>query len=213
MLPGMGGNHAGVVGATSNTVEFVTSATSNLSTITIPATAAIGDFAYLVDYGIHGDVDPTSVTPTGWTNVADTDGASCRCMHSYKVLAAGEPGATITGINTTTDNKILLVFRPSFVIGTVTPSTYNGEGTTGNPAGQTVTAVGQTAPLIVFGSAGSDGAGWFSSTAPNFAGEVTNDELILGYTIYNTTPANHTVNMNDLGARNILQSGYVKLSA
>lgn len=198
-------------------ITFVDSAVSSGTTITVPALAAAGDFAYLVDAAEDVSGLPTTVVPGGWTNIVNTPGANqIRVIHSRKVLAGGDLGAVVTGMNgDSTDQKIMLVFRTVFTIGSVTASTYNQEATPNDPSQQTVTASGQTPPLIVFCSAATDGGGGpaFNVESPALQSKITQGKLLVGYTIYNSSPANQSIDMADLGPENTLQSGYVRLAA
>jgi hypothetical protein len=107
-------------------VNFITSDISTTSTITIPATAAIGDIAIIFDYGyITSTTAPTAVTPTNWTSIAsvsNTTSPSQRLNVSYKTLVSGDPGSSITGVNTTSMRKIILIYRPTLTPNTITPT-------------------------------------------------------------------------------------------
>ena len=209
-LPGMTGAMSGFVDRSISAT--VLSASSTTSTIVIPAAAAIGDLAVLFDYA-EGSGLPTDVVPTNWTGLvtATVDNFRIRC--SRKVLVGGDPGATITGMNGSVGNdKVMLVFRPSSAIATVTPSTWLAEVTLGNPASQAISASGQAVPIIVFGCAAiNGGTAAFSTASPAFDAEVAKAQadIIAGYKIYNSGPANHTIDMNDLGDSNGLASGYL----
>lgn len=96
---------------------FVTSATASTATIVIPATAAIGDVAILLDRAqATTAAAPAAVTPTGFTQqntAANATATGLRISSNYKILVAGDPGATITGMTgTASQTKILLIFRP-----------------------------------------------------------------------------------------------------
>ena len=53
----------------------------------------------------------------------------------------------------------------------------------------------------------------FSTASPAFDSVIGFDAgspyMLLGYKIYNTSPANHSIDMNDQGTFNNLLSGYV----
>ena|SRR3990167_277358 len=190
----------------------VLSAWSSSSTIVIPATAAVGDLAVLFDFALRTTGVP-DVIPTGWTGlVTDTNGDNTRIRCSYKKLVSGDPGATITGLTAAgTANKLMLVFRPSFTIVTITPSTWLAEATEGNPASQLVAASSQAPPLVVCGGAAIiSGTAAFSTASPAFDAEIAsaNGDIIVGYKIYNNAPQDHTIDMNDI-QQNGLASGYL----
>lgn len=194
--------------ASSLAFTFVASATANATGITIPASAAAGDFAIL--YDAAGGTGPASaVTPSGWTNHVNTTASNTmRCMISTKTLVGGEPGATINGMTgPTTSRKCMAVFRPSAAIATMTPSTPNAEGTTGDPALQNLLMSGQPTPLIAVACFRATTGITTRSVSPAFDGEITEDgsTIYMQYKIYNSGPFNHTVDMADFGT-NCLQS-------
>ena len=204
-------------------ITFVASATSvDVATIVVPATAAIGDLAVLFDQATNGSGLPTEVVPTGFTqwSTSQTTGALNRGVISYKVLVSGEPGSTITGMKGTAGspntNKVMFVFRSdTSSITAVTPSTLNSQGTGSDPTLQTVSAASGAAPLIVLGQAWcSNTTSAFSTESPAFDGTVTTSlaDLIAGYKIYNSSPADHSIDMADLGSNNTLRSGYLQVT-
>lgn len=185
------------------------SAIANAATITWPASVAAGDVAVLFD--VAGSTGPAAVTPSGFTNHVNVTDGFVRNMISSKVCTGSESGS-LTGMSSTTMNKVLLVFRGGAT--TITPSTFNSQQTAGDPTLQTVAASGGVAPLVVLGMAyGSAGSAAFSTASPAFDGTVTTATalLITGYKIYNSAPANHSIDMNDLGS-NFLASGYLAVA-
>jgi hypothetical protein len=87
------------------------------------------------------------------------------------------------------------------------------------PTNQTVTAGSGSAPLIVFGCYGattSIATRTFSTTADeelNANGAGPGEPFIyLNYKIYNSSPANTTIGMNEEGDDNGLQSFYMECS-
>jgi hypothetical protein len=199
-------------------VTFVASAGSSGTTITIPADAQAGDVAILFDVAINTTFNatpPTDVVPTNWTGIITSSGTITRARISRKILTAGEPGSSVTGMNgSSSDDKVMLVFRNLSPITSVSAEDWAVEITTGNPASQTVNASGETAPLIVFGMAFiADGTGAFSTQSPAFDATVANgdSDLLVGYKIYESSPADHTIDMNDLGNINVLASGFLEV--
>lgn len=193
---------------------FVDSAASaDSSNITVPAAAQAGDLGVMFDVTL----DTTEVTPSGHT-AALTDGpeADSWLKVSYKILTGSEPGNPLTGMNGSQETKKYLVFRPSRSIVSVVSPTWGAEQTPNNPSQQTVSASGQTPPLIVFGLGfcNSNNSFNFSNQSPAFddviVGGGDNGRLIIGYKIYNTAPANHSIDMSDQGSGNWLASGYLR---
>lgn len=190
------------------TLTFINSAVSSGASITIPAAALENDIAFLADFSRDGS---DNILPSGFTSLANTLAeGDARLRASYRVLGSSPGGTSVTGMNGATSNaKVMLVFRPSLTV-TVAVPTWSGAGGTGDPANQTVTASGQTPPLVVIGVAGTTGTPSFNVQTPAFSATVTQGGIIVGYIVYNDTPLNHTVGMADLGSRNVLQSGYIR---
>jgi hypothetical protein len=189
-------------------LTFVDSARANASTITIPSTAAANDLAVLCDWAAGS---PPLVVPAGWTQITDDAAASSRLTISYKVLVSGDPNTSVTGMGSTDPNKIMFVFRPNKIVNSIVPSTWNIEITTGNPASQNIGASGQAVPLVVIGVTGvTTGDADFTTASPAFTATVrtASTDLLAGYTIYNSSPANHTVDAGDVST-NGLASGYI----
>ena len=112
-----------------------------------------------------------------------------------------------------TSAKILLVFRPDAPITTAAhadPDQFTGNGI---PAAQTVTASGGTPPLIVFGAYSSSGTINPRTMSPAKNGEVANGTTrYIAWKIYNSSPANVSVDMDDEGDGNTLQSCYIEVA-
>jgi hypothetical protein len=138
---------------TSYDVTFVASSfqssTAN-SSIVIPAAAQAGDIAVLFDR--QNTTTSGFVTPTGWTTIANRFNGGNKSNISYKVLTAGDPGLSITGQGTTA-RKIMVVYRPSEPINSVTVVTNSQTGpsfaTTAAPASLTQDLTAQTSRPIL----------------------------------------------------------------
>jgi hypothetical protein len=217
--PRLMGRTAGGGGGSSFTIPFQASAVSNAPTITTPASVLTNDFGILVDIAYNGTAaTPSSVTPTNWTNRHDTSGAvgtaRNRLMVSSKVLTTAEASGSITGMNDDNEDKVMLVFRPSRAIVSATFSTFNSQITSSDPSLQTVSALGQPSPLIVVGlcyALSSTAA--FSTASPAFDATVATGtaDLLVGYKVYNSSPADHSIDMSDLGG-NVLASFFVRFT-
>lgn len=230
MIPGLkaipalnGAGSTGSGGGGSLTMSFLNYSTSTGSTVAVPTNAVAGDWAILFDLGWSlGGGSISEVTPSGWTNLASgfvsdaVEGVSIRLMTSHVTLTAGMIGTSITGMNPGRKCKIMLVFRPSTSIITKVASSWGNEVTTGNPSAQTVTASGVTTPLVVVAAAGSaSGSTAFSTETPSmtnvFISSSSAVSLRVGYTLYNSSPSNQSIDMNDVNT-NALQSGYVRFT-
>ena len=196
-------------GSTARTLTFINSAVSSGASITIPAAALENDIAFLADGSQLGDDD---LIPSGFTALAnDTSEGTTRLRTSYRVLGSSPGGTSVTGMDGSfSDQKVMLIFRPSLVASSIAVPTWGSQATTGNPSPQTVSAAGQTEPLVVIGVAFTSGTPAFSTASPAFTATITQGLMIVGYKVYNTPPVDHTIDMNDLGSRNVLQSGYIR---
>jgi hypothetical protein len=187
---------------------------SALSAGTIQA----NDVALYIDYaGANGP--PTAVTPSGFTNIVNTSGGTepgARAMASWKKLAGSE--ASVTGMSASTggsgadNNKLGLVFRPSIDFTTLTVSTPQNSGITdSNPAAITVDPSAETIPVVLIGiGAVYQGTVAFSTASPDFDAQIaiSDDDLRIGYKIYNSSPLSHSIDINDLGSANWLAGFY-----
>lgn len=189
-----------------NTLTFVDSAVSSGASITVPAAAQENDIAFLADCRLDG---ASNSIPSGFTALANGLWDSIRLRTSYRVLGAAPGGSSITGMDGTTDSKVMLVFRPSSVASSIAVPTWGSEATSGNPGEQTISASGQTVPLVVIGVSATTGTPAFSVETPAFSANVVQGNVRVGYTVYNTSPADHTVDHADLGD-NVFQTGYIR---
>lgn len=200
---------------------FRASANAATESITIPATARENDLAILIDLATDSTV--TAVIPTNWTEVAsmadDIGGiGQSKIRVSTKILTSSDPNTSVTGMNGSGGfmAKVMLVFGK--VIGSRTfNDVANSTFGTSNPAAQTCNASGGTAPLIVLGIAAdahSPYAAAFSTASPAFDATVASGSyLVVGYKIYNESPQDHTIDMDDLGDLNLLESAYIECGA
>lgn len=202
----------GAGGVTSLTQPAGETATSAAATITGPAGIQAGDLLVLLDRAVAGSL-PTKVIPTDFVEIDDANnGSSARQVVSYKIADGSEASASLTGMDGSVDRKALYVFRGDKAITAVNVSTPNSEQTSGNPASQSVLASAGAAPLIVFGcygvSSGSVDPRTFTPTKDGEINEGTN--FYLAYRIDNSAGQDTTVDMDDEGDVNILQSFYIE---
>lgn len=119
--------------------------TSLASTPVIPSNWPVGSLVFFVDNARSGNTTPPSLQiPTGFTQLASvtTNSASTaiRDTLSYKILTAGDPGATLSPVQTSNLLRYWLIcyYPTSGRIGRVVFSTVNQQATTGTPANQTI---------------------------------------------------------------------------
>jgi len=204
------------------TFTFVGSCISNGTSLDFSALSAgsvsAGDILVYIDQAVNGATTiPTAVTPSGFTNQINTSFGALslygRGMLSLKKAAGGE--GVITGMNDTNMQKVGLVFRPSTSFTSIVANDIATELTAGNPASQNCDPSAETVATIVLGVAACDAAtAAFSTASPAFDGTVSvaDSDMIAGYKIYNTSPAAHTIDMNDLNTSNWLASLYLTVS-
>lgn len=139
---------------------------------------------------------------------------------SYKLAVGTEGGTTLTGMaGAVFAAKILTVFRPSIAATALTVGSVAEEGINGDPGGHVVAASGGTPPLIVFGRY-SNADLFDQNISPRTFSPAADGELqpslinsfYLKYKIYNSSPANVTVDMGDENAGTILQSFYLAVT-
>lgn len=198
-------HHLRRVSRTPKTLAYVDYVASGTDTITIPAAAAAGDLAILYDLARSIASAPTLVTPSGWTTLSALQRSPVSAVLSYKILAAGEPGSTITGMNgNIADVKTLVVLRATPALAGVTVTDINEQATTGNPNAQTIEAL-TSYPYVVYGVCGGRDAlpawasAWYSDTWWAAYQRV-------GYRIYNAAGASCSVDCNDSGTGTFLHS-------
>jgi len=211
-------------GAASLSFSLRASATTSASSIVTPGSTVAGDLLIFAEYARNTDaaVAPTSVIPTGFTQIGSSLSATAgtegfRLNVAYKIATGADAGTSRTGMNDNHMAKVMLVFNPGATIVTTTLSTPNAEITAGDPALQTVSASGQPAPLLVFAAIGSPISGYgYTTISPGFdsapAASGTSASMILGYNIYNSSPANHSINISDSGAMNAVTSWYMRFT-
>lgn len=211
-------------GAGQNTLTTIVqqaSATSTAATINCPADIIAGDLLVMLDRASNnafGGV-PASVTPSGFTSIGNISVSASgitgiRQTFWYKLAVGTEASSTLTGMDgTATDKKALLVFRGNVPATTLTLVSVGGEATDGNPTAQNVTAGTGVPPLVVLGGYGSQSAVSPRTFSTTKDGEINPDTLLyLAWKIYNSAPADSSIDMDDEGTGNTLQSCYIQMA-
>ncbi len=204
------------------TWTFVGSCVTNFNSLNFGALSAgtiqAGDLAVYVDMSTSAS-DPPGAIPSGFTNEIDTLGntgsaTEARGMVSLKKLAGSE--GSVTGSTMGNQNKVGLVFRPSSTSYTVINSLDEASQVVDtNPTAQACDPSAETVAAIVIGIAGVEGgSAAFSTFSPAADGTVAtaDGDLLVGYKIYNSSPASVSIDMNDLGDPNWLASLYITVS-
>lgn len=201
-----------------SSITFFASSDSTADTITAPANIQAGDLILLWDAALAAFAIPAAVTPTGFTNIFSAgvlDGTTgIRGMLSYKIATGSEGGSSITGMDGNTDRKIMAVFRGDIPATMVNVGDPDSNATAGDPAAQTITASGQSVPLIVIGVYRSTSTVDPRSFSPAEDAELAvtgQTTTYMKYKIYNSSPADVTINMDDEGI-NILGGCYIQMT-
>lgn len=171
------------------TVSYVATATSASGSITIPASAQVGDLAVLIDESAKLFGTVTGRVPSGWTQLKYLSPASnTKYYTSYKVLVSDDPGASISGMDDSYDSKVMFVFRlSSGAISAVNVAYNEGNTTSGNPTDYTAPI--STEPyVVVAGVGGGTGTGvdWTSLT-PSADGSQVQGYIRGAYWCFNGT--------------------------
>lgn len=209
-------------GARLESLSQVLSATDNSGgAFTLPNGIQAGDLIVVLDMAIDvtGPV-PTAVTPSGFTNdINFNDGNTARVMLSHKIADGTEGGASVTGMDAPDgESKLTYVFRGNIPISLVSVQDIATEFTTGNPVSQTANASGGTVPLVVLGGYLTSGVAVDPRTfSPAKDGEINValgglSDFWLAYKIYNSSPADVSIDMDDEGGNNALCSCYIQCS-
>lgn len=211
--------------STVSSISFVASADANNTSITIPASAQAGDVAILADGAANTTATiPTSVTPTGWTlanseSYSYTGYDSIRTNVSYKVLDAGDPGASISGMTGgSTSQKAMVVFRPDVSLTALVAGTVaHGNDISGSQINANVTCSSVAAPLVVIAvyriSPGSGAPTFTFSPGKSSAVDRIENTVValrLAYVIFNSSPQNQTINEYGPGVTSTIQGFYLK---
>jgi hypothetical protein len=188
-----------------------------------PAASQAGDLCVVMairDTGSTPVIHLAYPTTPGWIPLAkksyDSGSTHVSCMAAYKVLTSGGAQDIETMIERSSAVWVILV-RPDRAINEVTTS-WTQNISTGNPSAQTVAVSSLTKPVLVlalgYRNSTSTPPSWNLSrspaTAEYFIGHTNYTEAALQ--IYNSSPINHTFDIDDRAQVNILQSGYFMVS-
>jgi hypothetical protein len=190
------------------------SSTSSSPSMNFPAGIQEGDLLVHMDTAWNTSGIPSSVLPVGFINIFDTPAANrLRQIVSYKIATGSESGSLAGMTGATEETKAMYVFRGDIPItGAVVGSTHV-EATDGNPVAQLIAAASGTPPLIVFGCMGCTSPIGARPWSPEKDGEIHNTQNgWLGYKIYNSAPADVSIDQPDEGSFNIQQSFYIAVS-
>ena len=193
--------------------SVVAQATSNSSTIVVPATAIAGDLLILTDAPDFSSNNPTIVVPTGFTLLASQGyGASLSsgAVVSVKIASSSDVGSTLTGINGDQGNaKSLFVVRGNIDIKSFSAAINKaGTNNTAAPTSQTAVGTGVVAPAIVIGvAAGTNGSSIsFTTQSPSFTTTSGTNDIIQGFSSIaaGASAFSQLIDMSDNGSNTLL---------
>lgn len=185
--------------------------------IIIPAAAAAGDLCLVFNRAHNnGGNTITSVTPAGFTlldSISDSSGNSrIRSNISAKILDGTE--AVVDAI--AAGNWVAVVFRFPDAITAFAANSISQTNGGGDPAAQTITALGETdLPIILFGmmtGRGGTAVPGGVTTTPGMDLLTSNAIMAAHVKVYESGPVNHTYDMNGDFERHTMQSGYLTFS-
>lgn len=203
------GYAATAAGLTISFVETITGTTALDFT-----NAVASDLLVYIDYADNSPSSVSSVTPSGFTLHTAATGSSTgrKCNVSYKI-ATGSEGSINGMTGGVTNTKVGFIFRGSSAIAAIAEGTQADSGfTSSDPADQALNSDADTPPLVVFGVFASTGTVSPATMTPSEDGSGGSGNLIAKYKIYNSSPADVTVAMDDEGAANYLCGFVLELS-
>lgn len=149
-------------------INFISSATSDTTSVTVPSGVAKGDLILFFDYYDVGDPAGEAV-PTGFTKIQTANvpgtipnagiGRTRRSIVSYKIATGNEGGTSISGMagggGAVISGKSIAIARPNrFIINTLSLQSSNVQPSSNAPiintVSTTITSGLGTAPLITY---------------------------------------------------------------
>lgn len=167
---------------------------------TLPASILSGDLI------IIGTYDVASVS--GYTEIVRTNDGDADVGVFYKKSDGSDSSTSPTG------TFLSVVFRGNSPILGVSIQDVGQQATNGDPSAQVITSGAGVVPLISFGSYSSFSDIDPRTFSPAKDGEIDDgsDVQWIAWKIYNSSPANVTVDMDAEFTNNVLQSFYLQLS-
>lgn len=213
-------------GSSLTSITQVLSATSTGTNITAPSGIQAGDLIVLYDCATAAIGSVTEVTPTDFNSIAAIAvGTNARAVASWKLALGTEGSSSITGMAAAgagSTTKVMYVFRGDIPASLITVASTNSQGTSGNPTAQTVTSSSGVAPLVILGfyaardditiSPRTFTVGGVGAKDAELESNGTFGDTWVAYKIYNSSPQNASIDMDDEGSANLLVSCYIQMS-
>lgn len=197
-------------------ISHITFTYSDTASLTGASGIVAGDVLLFFDWA-QGGTTPSDVIPTGFTGVVTVSNSVQRVRLSYKLADGSEASATITGMSATNIRKYCHVYRRAPRPATALAiHSLASELTAGDPSAQVIASASGRAPLLCVGCYGVNSTAETISghtMSPTEDGEVTSSALFKQkYKIYNSAPADVTVDIGDRGAGTSLISYYMEVT-
>jgi hypothetical protein len=199
-----------------SSVSLFAFSTSSSESITLPANILDGDLVILYDLAENIVGAPSTVVPAGFTSLVNTTVLS-RAIVSYKIAVSTDSSSSKTGMNGSgTNSKLAIILRFNERVLGVTAGGTAGEQAGSDPSAQVVPSGSAVSPLLVVAAYGIGGGATVSPRTmtpakdgeQNYAGSK---DLWLAWKLLFASPVDVTVDMDDEGVDNTLQSGYLSL--
>lgn len=198
-------------GSNTNILKLIASVSNSSSaTIQVPSGVKVGDLLFLHDRENNSSGNPTTVVPSGFTQIHNFTSGTNRTISSWKIATTSDLNATITGMSGTAGNgdKFLLTFGyENDFIRVVTVNQPQAQGTDGTPTNQVKTFAGVVLPVIIvaaYRSSPATGRGF----SPSEDGAFVEANSEVRYKIYERNPQDTTISQSDQGNNNQLSSCY-----
>lgn len=204
------------------TLTEVGIAGSSTNTCSLPAGTSAGDLAVFGEYfGASTSFSASFGSATGWTILDSLTGTLSTSNYfmrlGYRVVQVGDTEIN-TGSAAQIFDTLVGVYRPSRAITAMTPqSPFSKQITSGDPTLQSILISAQTPPVIAIAFAGANASGGWSlswtTASPAFGLDLdytgVSSHGHLGLKHYDSSPVDHSVDVGDNGAGNMLMSGYL----
>lgn len=196
-------------------LEFVylASGGGTTATVTVPGTPTAGDLCIIWTWGRNTFGTGPGAGPSGFTELLYENTNGGGSLHAKKLLGSETTVTTYLGGAAT--RWIAVTFHPSRSFSGFSWTTSGSESAAGNPVAQSIVTSGTALrPLLLLGQMGSSG-----TISPRTSGSLSelNDHASTQHYIHYLTLttgalADQAYDMDDEGAQNVLQSGYLSFT-
>lgn len=190
-------------------IEYVSSATSQTTSLTFPTVKA-GDIAVYFNTARNSTTTiPTSVTPTGFTSISSPTTSSMRTTVFYKICTGSEGGTALTNMTASGSTYTeMVIYRPNIPTNSIIISAVNAENSPNAPADQTLTMSTLTGAFIGFAYYAGFSSVTSRPSTVTATREIANGTIQYLKTFEATsnliTFANSTISMADYGTNSLV---------